>query len=429
MPPPDLNDVELVESRPTRLRLSHSDAAILRAIGRDLASRRGFWGDTSRDGDRDQSEVRDRSVIRCTQVSEDLYDVTVAEAIGVISLPSMQMRVGPKVPIAHFEHLLRRAGAFPRMHDTEALLDGSRHLWELVAAWFIGALEEALRRGLLSEYSEHRDDLHHVRGTIQVLDTARRYYAGNLAVACEFDDLGLDSALNRVLKAAAAIVSAATILSLPLRRRARRALMRLDGIGALQVSDVVATLDRRTAEHRDVFLLARHVLSNTGTSIDRGDQRGTAFLIRTPDLVETAIRTILDDGGLGSAVSKRGRQIIGSRLTLNPDLVFGYPPIAIGDVKYKLVGSDWKRPDLYQLVSFAAGYGVSRAAMFAFSVDTSVRPLTLDVGGIRLVPILWPVSESISPGEAELMVLDATRSWLSSGSATGGGRWSTATSR
>ncbi len=36
---------------------------------------------------------------------------------------------------------------------------------------------------------------------------------------------------------------------------------------------------------------------------------------------------------------------------------------AIGDVKYKLLGAEWERSDLYEVVAFAAGYRVPQAVV------------------------------------------------------------------
>ena len=53
-------------------------------------------------------------------------------------------------------------------------------------------------------------------------------------------------------------------------------------------------------------------------------------------MVEEGVRNVMKEKLSGRwGVEKRGVQIVGSAMTLNPDLVFN-GGLAIGDVKYKL---------------------------------------------------------------------------------------------
>jgi McrBC 5-methylcytosine restriction system component len=107
---------------------------------------------------------------------------------------------------------------------------------------------------------------------------------------------------------------------------------------------------------------------------------------------------------------KKGIQLVGSRLTLNPDLVFGNS--AVGDVKYKLLSKDWKRSDLYQAVAFATGYRVSHAAIVAFSTAPEETPPAVKVGDVRLRPITWDCSPTTTPDHAAQSIVDQAAHWL-----------------
>jgi hypothetical protein len=74
----------------------------------------------------------------------------------------------------------------------------------------------------------------YLRGTIHPAETASAYYQGHISFSCLFDEFGLDSPLNRVLRAATAAVASAPILTLDLRRRARQALSRFTDVGQLR---------------------------------------------------------------------------------------------------------------------------------------------------------------------------------------------------
>ena len=101
----------------------------------------------------------------------------------------------------------------------------------------------------------------------------------------------------------------------------------------------------------------------------KGADLAWTFLIRTPEMVEAGIRVILAESLVPIRVTKEARQAIGSSLTFNPDLVFDHGA-AVGDVKYRLAGADWSRPDLYQAIAFAEAFGTDDAIVVNFGHST-----------------------------------------------------------
>lgn len=385
-----MRDLTLVESQPTPLALSADDVAALRSLGRRL------------------SDVADdeRSVIRCVARGDE-HEVTVKDAVGVVALPGVRLVVQPKIPAPHFFHLLDRARVAPRLADVPVALASAAALPELVAGWFVAALERLLRRGLLADYQDRTGELPAVRGTIRPLETAALFYRGRVAFVCDYDEFTTDAPLNRVLAAAAATVARTPFLSPDVRRRARRSLSRMDDIGPLRPDDLRTSLDRRTAHYGEAFPLALHVLRATGRDVAIGVEPGRVFLVRTPTLVEHAVRAVLREGMADLvAVGSERRSLPGSSRGLHPDLVFGEQ--AVGDVKYKLVSGEWQRPDLYEVVAFAAGYRVEAAALVGFAAS---RAASADVrfGDIAVRTLLWDVD--LSPAAAAAALVDEARTW------------------
>jgi 5-methylcytosine-specific restriction enzyme subunit McrC len=409
----------LVESRSHLLDLTDSQAASLRSIGRQLASSKSFWGDDEAEDPQDQDEAKaERTVVRCAPVKNRVYEVTVNEAVGIIALPGLQLIVEPKIPLGHFHHLLANSPAFPRLGHDQTTGAASVVLWDLVASWFLTSLEVLLREGLLADYEEENDFLTAVRGSIRVGETALAYYQGNTLLSCDYDEFGPDTALNRILQAASQAVVRASFLDQGIRRRARRALARLEGVGQLRRADLRTALDRRTARYQSPLALARHVLAATGRTFAAGSHNAQTFLIRTPDLVEDAVRQILREGLAHLVpVRKKGLQLVGSKLRLNPDLVFG--SIAVGDVKYKLQGRDWKRTDLYQAVSFATGYRVEHAAVVTFFAASGQTAPSVQVGDVTLRAITWDCSHTSTPEASARSMLDQAVGWLTAAQAAG----------
>ena len=72
---------------------------------------------------------------------------------------------------------------------------------------FVEELERVLRLDLIRDYLDVEDEVTAARGRIDPLGTARLFYAGVPAMYCEFDEYGMDTPLNRVVKAGAATVA------------------------------------------------------------------------------------------------------------------------------------------------------------------------------------------------------------------------------
>jgi McrBC 5-methylcytosine restriction system component len=261
----------LVESKSHLLEMTEIQAASVRSIGTRLASSKSFWGDDDVEEPVDREVAKgERTVVRCTHVKDSIYEVAVNEAVGIIALPELQLIVEPKVPLDHFHHLLTRSSAFPRIGDEQTEGAASVVLWDLVASWFLTSLEILLRKGLVSDYEEENDFLAAVRGSIRVAETALAYYQGSALLSCDYDEFGSNTALHRILRAAAEAVTQASFLDPAVRRRARRALARLEDVGQIRRSDLRTALDRRTARYQSPLALARHVLAATGRTFAAG---------------------------------------------------------------------------------------------------------------------------------------------------------------
>jgi 5-methylcytosine-specific restriction enzyme subunit McrC len=285
-------------------------------------------------------------------------------------------------------------------------------LWHLVSQWFVSAAERVLRRDLLRDYREHGDFLRAKRGRIVSLSTARAYYTGRIGLECRYEEFTVDTALNRLLKAAASAVLASPALPPELRRRARAVCARMADVSDAQVADLGVSIERRAAFYTDAVHLARHVLRGVGRVLAAGEHAAWTFLIRTPEAVEEGLRTVLQTR-LGEywAVTKRGIGV-GAGLTFTPDLVFA-DGRAVADVKYKLLQSEWARSDLYQIVAFGTAFRADCAAIICFRTpELSVVPPPLTVGGRPVLCVAWLADPSTSAHEAATQLTDAVRAWL-----------------
>jgi 5-methylcytosine-specific restriction endonuclease McrBC regulatory subunit McrC len=293
------------------------------------------------------------------------------------------------------------------LEQQHGAIDVGESLLELIATWFIRATERVLRRDFVRDYMPTTDAVRSVRGSIHALSTARNYYGGRLEFQCSFEEFGYDSDLNRAIRAAARIVAANPQLLWTTRRRARAILARMDEVGDFDATRPWPKLDRRTKHYKDSLSLAAHLLRSDNRDLRHGGADAWTFLIKTPEMIETAIRSILQEAFHG--VHKSALQLANSAMTLNPDLVIGARE-AVADVKYKLSRRDWDRPDLYQLVAFATGYQTQDAALIDFSTGGADRE-TVSIGDITVRNVAWPADAALSASDAQARFLGDFAAW------------------
>lgn len=272
--------------------------------------------------DDEEQDLTLRSVIHVQQGRSGECQVRVVDAVGVIATPSLVLDVAPKIPQAHLLFLLERAGLVPRLASFHTTLEADQTLLDLIGRWYVRALDRVLEEGLARDYRTTVGELPSVRGRVLALPTAHAYYRGRLGVVSEHQDFDFDTPLNRLLLHAARLLVEHRATNENVRIRARRTMLRMDGIGTLRESDRHAQPDRRTSYYRDAALLAKHLIDGVGRGLAVGGQAVWTFLLRTPEQVEEGLRRALADALPSGLRPAKGRlSLSGTRMTLNPDLV------------------------------------------------------------------------------------------------------------
>ena len=393
----------LVESQTQEVSMSREEADALKAVGKRLASDTPWWGT-------EESSV-DRTAVQCTQCGPERWKVRVSDAVGIVAVPGVQFLVEPKIPIDHLLYLFVESGRFPRLDDQSVEASTSSSLWELIAEWFVQALESALRQGIIRDYHEQTEIVPFIRGRLDVADAVLSYYKGKTRYRCSFEEFGLDTSLNRVLKAAIGVVLSSELLNGNLRQRATRIAARFEDVGGCSASDLRTQIERRTQHYRDAHLLALHVIRASGRYLGHGTAASWTFLIRTPLMVEDGIRKVLNEPCHGWSLRKRSMRLGASSMTLNPDMVIE-DGLAVADVKYKLSGNEWNRTDLYEVAAFAAGYQTPFAAIVDFRKPGTSPVASVPIGKISVVKVSWPADASLKPDEAASHVAGEFSMWL-----------------
>lgn len=398
------DQVTAVESVPLELCLDAGQVDVLRVLGRKLAAKSAWWGS-------DNAE-KERNVVDVILLGGGRYSVKFRDVIGAVRLGPLHVRVVPKIPEPHFRHIVSRSSVVPRTTDSALAVDEGKDYRNLLAHWLIDEAERLLRRSLRVGYSEDVDELPEVRGRIDILATVIANQQGRPTAQCHFEELGYDTPLNRVVKAACQLVASSSGYAVQVRRRANGVVSRMHTVGRLVAGDRRSRVCRLTLAYSQVLPLAQLVLEYGGVSTRIGACAGRAFLLRTPELIEDGIRRIIATGLDEFKVRKQRLFIGNSGVSMTPDLVFE-SGLAVGDVKYRYLRRDWDTANLYQVVAFSTGFGASHCAIFGFSAANGVGlPRELTVGGVAVKAFAWNAAIDMCPDESETKLVDEIRIWL-----------------
>ena len=261
--------------------------------------------------------------------------------------------------------------------DAVTALDCQQHtLLEMLIRLFAGKLADALRAGMPRRYVDCADDLPALRGR---LDVARQFTlraADPSRLACKFEALTPDIALNRIMKAA--VVRLAQLARAADTQRALREL----SFAYADIADVSpaaldwdgVVLDRTNARWRDLLALARLLLQGRFQTTSAGGSRGFALLFDMNRLFESYVAQFVRRSLIGTglqATAQGGRLYClecddGSGLfQTRPDILIkqGTKVVQIIDTKWKRVGGskdDRKdgisQADVYQMMAYSRLY-------------------------------------------------------------------------
>ena len=310
--------------------------------------------------------------------------------VGVVRLPTVEIRVVPKVTgdLLGLVRLIEYASgldALTRLRDGATLEASGDSLFELFVLLFVEAGERVLRRGLLSGYVEREDALPMARGRIlgdrQVLE---RF--GQLdRIICRFDELEHDVVENQLLCAALRVTSP-RVASAELQRRIARLRGVLEPICDTDRLDLAGarttlTYNRLNAHYETAHQLAWLLLDALGVDdlFAPGETRSFSFLLNMNQLFERFVTRVVEQV-LPAARYRVTSQIAFKSVVWNvssqrpyaniiPDVVVerrGASDCRLAiDAKYKLYDERGFDPgDIYQtfLYAFALGATASEGA-------------------------------------------------------------------
>ncbi|OUL93052.1 restriction endonuclease [Paraburkholderia hospita] len=319
--------------------------------------------------------------------------------VGVLAAQDCTLEILPKIEVALGEVPERQNAAIRKrlVHMLSVALDlkvetgriteldwQRETLLEILIRIFCEKLTEQLRRGIPRRYLGHDDDLPNLRGTLDVPRQFTRHAVNPGRLACRFDDLSEDIALNRIMKAAVSHLSKMSRSTTNQQRLRELTFLYADieavPAAALDWAEVV--IDRTNRSWQDLFRMSQLFLRNQYQTTSGGKGQGTALLFEMSALFEeyvgrlvlralarTEFHVTLQGGRLSCLTSVEDERAV---FQTKPDILIR----RAGEVTH-VIDTKWKRisrrvddpkqgvsqSDVYQMMAYAHLYKAPRLTL------------------------------------------------------------------
>ena len=302
------------------------------------------------------------------------------QVVGVLTVPGASVEILPKIGGEGDDavrralvHMLAVAWGVPVADSEAALLATQRkNLLEILVRLFADTLFAAVRRGLPHRYRVREDDLPLLRGKLDIRRQLARHSFRSDRLACRFDELSVDTPLNRVLKAAVARLALATRSAANARKLAELA-ARFEFVG--DSSDPMrerVRLDRTNNAFHRLHALACLFLTGDWQSTTTGSDEGIALLFPMNDLFEKFVgrRMKVALSPRSVRLQHTGRYALSEKerplFALRPDIVVDHNIVI--DTKWKELNPDEPtlgvdQADVYQMLAYARAYEARRLVL------------------------------------------------------------------
>ncbi|PCD75555.1 McrC family protein [Pseudothioclava arenosa] len=327
------------------------------------------------------------------------HDLRARGVVGVLALPGCTLEILPKIDVGEKEgsaqetreirkrlvHML--AVALDLKIETGRMtdLDWQREtLLEILIRIFCDKLTEAVRRGMPRRYTLHEDDLPTLRGSLDIPRQFTRHFANPGRLACRYDDLSEDIALNRIMKATITHLARMSRSAANVQRLRELAFVYAEvaevQVSALRWDDVV--IDRTNSAWQELYGMAQLFLRNRYQTTSAGAGQGSALLFEMNTLFEEYIGRLVARALAGSEfrVTLQGGRLFCLTSLDDDRAVFQTKPDILiwraGQVA-QVIDTKWKRisariddpkqgvsqADVYQMMAYAHIYKAPRLTL------------------------------------------------------------------
>ena len=332
--------------------------------------------------------------------------IKLAQHCGIVRLPSCVVEVLPKIGMVDArtsDEMERSRGALLAMLDSARQVTITKigpvpqravraPLLDIFIEAFLHCALEQARRGLLSRYVMHADDLPVVKGRFQAHGHVRRNLVRPHLLHCEYDEFTADNPYNQAvratLEACRTWASRTSTQRLWFETHARYA-----GISSVKMSAAdVAYLprDRTTRRYAPLLTWCEWLLTMASPALSTGASQAPGLLFDMNKLFEAHAARVIEAGaGPDRIVHTQGPPLyLATRdqtdaFLLKPDLTVWRVDLDDTDARIDhIVDAKWKRldpnatdfgvdeADLYQMLAYAMRYGCTSLELaYPHSVD------------------------------------------------------------
>ena len=327
------------------------------------------------------------------------HELRARGVVGVLATQDCNLEILPKIDIALEEGPERQNAAIRKrlIHMLAVALDlkvetgriteldwQRETLLELLIRIFSDKLTETLRRGIPRRYLDHEDDLSNLRGTLNVPRQFTHYAANPTRLACRFDELSEDIALNRIMKAAVLHLSRMSRNAANQQRLRELTFVYADitNVPAPALNWAEVVIDRTNRTWQELFGMAQLFLRNQYQTTSGGSVQGSALLFEMNALFEeyvgrlvsralagTEYRVTLQGGRLFCLTSLEDARAM---FQTRPDILIRHAGqvIHVVDTKWKRISARIDDPkqgvsqgDVYQMMAYAHLYKAPRLTL------------------------------------------------------------------
>lgn len=323
-------------------------------------------------------------------------ELRAAQVVGVVAAEGCSLEILPKIDFPEEFDDQKRSGRIRKqlVHMLAVVLDmkissgavtdlgwQKENLLEILIGLFSRKLADLLRQGMPRRYVSYEDDLSALRGQLNITRQFTSLIAHPQRLACRFDALSPDTALNQIMKAAISRLARISRSNENQRRLSELAFAYAEigdvPIQALRWHELI--LDRTNERWSEVVNLARLLLGNRFQTTSGGKGRGFSLLFEMNTLFEEYISVMLRRALAGSSLSVTSQ---GGRLYCLEDVENGTrrfmtkPDILIKqesrvelvlDTKWKRLSAQIDDPkqgvsqsDIYQMMAYGQIYQCPR---------------------------------------------------------------------
>lgn len=266
-------------------------------------------------------------------------------------------------------------------------------LFELLLSYFLEQVVAIVRKGIARTYVSQSDNLHFLRGKLQITEHLKRNLVGSAKIYCDYDEYEADRPINRLIRGALDITLSVTRDSSN-QQRCRELLYWFDTVPATSAPELDfrrVQRDRLIQHYEPAMPVCRLILSRLNPLTKEGERSAVSMLFPMERVFEDYVAAKLPrqfpNWGIQSQVDRRylvERHAGSTKFKLVPDLELrkkNSPVRVIADTKWKLLDE----------LARSSNYNVSQADMY--QLYAYLRKYLSDQKE-REVFLIYPLSES-----------------------------------